>query len=310
MINSHAQSIKKVQTLQIQKKTLATLVNKLEERNANKPKAMEKLCSRQDQISSEMTGIDYITSSQMTPCKEGGLVMGSGSYGACQRLSMWKNLKVCVKKVHGKINAKEVKHEAAMLKKLQQSLYVPVLLGINIIQQPFYIVTSFHSATPESSLTLHSALMKCTSIKKEKWMSIFHKCALGLKSLHDLGVIHNDLHQKNILLDRLNGHTHPVIIDFGKACKVGNGRCRKVGDVVMYSELHPWVAPETVRGEDSESEQSDVYSFGYIINKFNRVAKVDTIGTLALHCQSQKCYRPSMGQVIESLKEFCRNDKT
>ncbi|EDO41665.1 predicted protein [Nematostella vectensis] len=193
-------------------------------------------------------GIDYITSSQMTPCKEGGLVMGSGSYGACQRLSMWKNLKVCVKKVHGKINAKEVKHEAAMLKKLQQSLYVPVLLGINIIQQPFYIVTSFHSATPESSLTLHSALMKCTSIKKEKWMSIFHKCALGLKSLHDLGVIHNDLHQKNILLDRLNGHTHPVIIDFGKACKVGNGRCRKVGDVVMYSELHPWVAPETVRG--------------------------------------------------------------
>ena len=111
-----------------------------------------------------------------------GTIVGSGSYGTCE-LKNSRNIKVCVKKVHKNANAADVKHQGATLNQLQLSLYVPVLLGFNVISKPFYIVTKFHSAMTESTLTLHRAIKKCT-IGKSKWMSILHKCALGIKYMN------------------------------------------------------------------------------------------------------------------------------
>ena len=52
-------------------------------------------------------------------------------------------------------------------------------------------------------------------------MSILYKCALGIQSVHELGIIHNDLHQKNIVLARMNGHVHPIIIVLAKHVEKG-----------------------------------------------------------------------------------------
>ena len=84
----------------------------------------------------------------------------------------------------------------------------------------------------------------------------------------------------------MSGHVHPIIIDFGKACREGNGRCRKVDNIDQYTQLHPWIAPETINGEAKESKLSDAYGLGYIMLKVNIVAKVDSIEKLISLCRS------------------------
>ena len=222
LATSHGNTVKKIKCLERQKKTLAAIVNDLEESRLERTRVNQKqdnsTASSHEELL-DVTGIDYIPEGHMTPHGDGGTVLGSGSYGTCE-LKNWRNIKVCVKKVHEKANAADVKQEAAILKQLQLSLYVPILLGINVISKPFYIVTKFHSAMTESSLTLHRAIKKCT-IGKNKWMSILYKCALGIQSVHELGIIHNDLHQKNIVLARMNGHVHPIIIVLAKHVEKG-----------------------------------------------------------------------------------------
>jgi serine/threonine protein kinase len=249
--------------------------------------------------------ITCIPESQMTKHNKEGKVIGSGSYGSCE-LMHWKNIPVCVKRAHKTIELPVVKKEAVILHQLQRSLFVPVLLGINVAVPPFYIVTKFHSIASERSLTLQKSINNCT-IGKKKWASILLKCAEGIKSIHGLGYIHNDLHQKNIILDRLNGHVHPVIIDFGKACRLDDGRCRKVQDSDQYNKQHPWIAPETISGEHKESEASDVYSLGYIMGRINSQIKCNSLGELVSLCQGKMISRPKINDIIGSLRSVTGN---
>ena len=106
--------------------------------------------------------------------------------------------------------------------------------------------------------------------------------------IHDLGFIHNDLHQNEVVLDRLNGHVHPIIIDFGKACRLGNGRCRKVKNLDWYTNHHPWVAPETICGEHKESKASDVYGLGYLMKMVNSKISCGLLGDLVSLCQGKR----------------------
>ena len=185
LTTSHHDSVKKVMCLQRQRRTLAKIVNELEERRLEKSRVsqkQEKSTASSDEESADVSGIDHIPGEHLTSHGDGETIVGSGSYGTCE-VKNSRNIKVCVKKVHKNANAADVKHEAATLNQLQLSLYVPVLLGFKVISKPFYIVTKFHSAMTESTLTLHRAIKKCT-IAKSKWMSILHKCALGIKYMN------------------------------------------------------------------------------------------------------------------------------
>lgn len=255
----------------------------------------------------DITDINHIPEDHLSP-RDGGKIIGSGSYGTCELMN-WRNIKFCVKKMHVRTEKMDVISEAFISKQLQQSLFVPILLGINIETPPFYIVTKFHSAAIDRSITLQKAICSC-SMTKVKWLSVLHKCSVGLKSIHDQGYIHNDLHQKNIILDRLYGHVHPLIIDFGKACRIGSGRCRTVDNINTYTKLHPWVAPETICGKEKESKESDVYSLGYIFSKVNGITQLKSLDEMITQCLSKKSLRPTVESIITSLLSISSNHQT
>lgn len=253
-----------------------------------------------------VTHVTFIPQDQLLPHTDSGRhVVGSGSYGTCE-LRNWKNIPVCVKTMHKSSELSDVKKEVAVMCSLQQSMFVPVLLGANLKSFPFYIVTKFHSIKVDSSVTLCKAI-HCSTIKSCKWGKILVCCAEGVKSIHNLGFLHNDLHLKNIVVDKLGGHVHPVIVDYGKACKIGDGRCRNVPEFGNYTKQHPWVAPETICGEHQESKASDIYSFGYIMDKVNCKVNCSNLAKLVSECQSRKSFRPTIDNVIKSLQLICES---
>jgi len=130
------------------------------------------------------------------------------------------------------------------------------------------------------------------------------KCGTAIKSIHDLGFIHNDLHQGNIIIDKMYGHTHPIIIDYGKACKISEGRCRTLTKQSDHLEKHPWIAPETISGKHKESEASDIYAFGYIMGKVNNKFDCEGLEEIAKSCQSTRENRPSIQEIIASLQNL------
>ena len=84
--------------------------------------------------------------------------------------------------------------------------------------------------------------------------SVFQDIAQGMRFLHSATpqIVHSDLKASNILVD---GRFRAKVADFGLSQK------RKVGAVgTPY-----WLAPEVLRGETTNTVESDTYAFGMIL---------------------------------------------
>ena len=80
--------------------------------------------------------------------------------------------------------------------------------------------------------------------------------ALGLKTIHDKGLIHHDFHCGNILNDiqynsSSSRDTYSLITDLG-LCKPANLKSSQEGDKKIYGVL-PYVAPEVLRRKEYTS---------------------------------------------------------
>ncbi|CAI2180574.1 10151_t:CDS:2 [Funneliformis geosporum] len=89
-------------------------------------------------------------------------------------------------------------------------------------------------------------------------LDILHNIAVGLKIIHQDGLIHKDLHPGNILKDDFSDC---YIADFG-LCKPVDEQSVKQDDQKIYGVL-PYVAPEVLRGK-VYTQESDIYSFGMV----------------------------------------------
>ncbi|POG71826.1 kinase-like domain-containing protein [Rhizophagus irregularis DAOM 181602=DAOM 197198] len=81
---------------------------------------------------------------------------------------------------------------------------------------------------------------------------------LGLKDIHDKGLIHHDFHCGNILND-FDGSAY--ITDLG-LCQPANVKSSQNSNKKIYGVL-PYVAPEVLRGK-KYTQESDIYGFGII----------------------------------------------
>ena len=75
--------------------------------------------------------------------------------------------------------------------------------------------------------------------------------------------MHNDLKSNNVVVD--GSENKPVIIDFGKSCKIVKARLRKPEvNIEKSMNKFPHIAQEIHRSE-RQSIASDVFSFGYLV---------------------------------------------
>ncbi|POG65475.1 kinase-like domain-containing protein, partial [Rhizophagus irregularis DAOM 181602=DAOM 197198] len=82
--------------------------------------------------------------------------------------------------------------------------------------------------------------------------------ALGLKNIHDKGLMHHDFHCGNILSDF---DKEAFITDLG-LCQPANIKSSQNSNKEIYGVL-PYVAPEVLRGKEY-TQASDIYGYGII----------------------------------------------
>jgi serine/threonine protein kinase len=96
------------------------------------------------------------------------------------------------------------------------------------------------------------------SIDWNKKLTILLVISVGLKDIHNSGLIHRDFHCGNILSDfRYEGY----VTDLG-LCKPANVKNSQDIYKKIYGVL-PYVAPEVLRGKEY-TQASDIYGFGII----------------------------------------------
>lgn len=105
--------------------------------------------------------------------------------------------------------------------------------------------------------------------------------------IHARGSLHNDLKANNVVID--GAENKPVIIDFGKSCKIVKARLRKPKVKIKKAmKKFPHIAPEIHRGE-KHSVVSDVFSFGFLVLRLFKEAKLEippALKEIAKKCQS------------------------
>ncbi|RGB40483.1 kinase-like domain-containing protein, partial [Rhizophagus diaphanus] len=82
--------------------------------------------------------------------------------------------------------------------------------------------------------------------------------AIGLKDIHNKGLIHQDFHCGNILSDF---NEDAFITDLG-LCQPANVKSSQNNNKKIYGVL-PYIAPEVLRGKEY-TQKSDIYGFGII----------------------------------------------
>jgi serine/threonine protein kinase len=112
------------------------------------------------------------------------------------------------------------------------------------------------------------------------------------------------LKSDNIVLDRHRDPT-PVVIDLGKACYVGEGKCLKLSkyEQLQNAKMCKHIAPEVVQGNYAQSKSSDVYSFGYVVAKTAKhLTNCSHLKTYSDMCMARYEIRPSMVHIQHELK--------
>lgn len=128
------------------------------------------------------------------------------------------------------------------MKRLGDSVHSPPII--------FYLVPT---ERPEQASTLYDLLHNKTVLIESKAVStILRDVAQGLRFLHASNVLHGDLRAQHVIVD---SNFRAKVTDFGLAAK------RNVG----ASGSPHWMAPELLRGDTSNTTQSDVYSFGILM---------------------------------------------
>ncbi|RGB39577.1 kinase-like domain-containing protein [Rhizophagus diaphanus] len=97
------------------------------------------------------------------------------------------------------------------------------------------------------------------SINWGKKLYLLRGISIGLKDIHNCGLIHHDLHCGNILSD-FNVEL-AYITDLG-LCQPANVKSAQSNDKKIYGVL-PYLAPEILRGKEY-TQSSDIYGLGII----------------------------------------------
>ena len=237
--------------------------------------------------------------------------LGEGRFGTCS-LKLFSHFTVCMKEFKLPNNNAFIK-EANILSHFHHS-NLPYLFGVCVGDNPALII-SFHGFDNEC-VTLHDAVLSKLQVTKEllndssNWINILKQITTGLNYMHTkYKVIHNDIKSDNICLAPSFTTTmsvKAVIIDFGKACNITNGKSYKLSDSQkkQYKNDHPHIAPDLRDGTCTQSTLSDVFALGRVIKLVNSVPQLqkEDLEMLSTKCMHYHMHsRPEMCTIIQCL---------
>ena len=247
--------------------------------------------------------VKVINEQDLSPNRER---LGDGKFGTCYACTLG-HYKVCVK-VYKNLNSSALCHEANILSRFTH-INLPYLFGVCIGNQPS-IVTSLHgfknhSITLDSVLFSNSAKVRAL-LPNIDWMEILLHILSGMEHLHCRHkILHNDLKGDNIVFAPTSTKVTAVIIDFGKACEIRDGKQYHLTqqEKEQYRIHHPHIAHDLCEGHCKQSTASDIYSVGRMMNIIALNSTVtDEVKKLSEQCMRYTCHlRPDVTTLKRTL---------
>lgn len=229
------------------------------------------LSSRMMRSPSVYLSIDKATGepSIFKPVKE----LGEGSYGKVRMFQNANGQSISVKSLQADYSLGETASFFKHSKKLQRELEC-----IQLVYPEFGLAKCFNLSVQKARGTFFCARMTMPYFKGRvaglliptldspiQLAEIVLKVAQELKRIHELGIVHGDLHHHNVMIEALEkGSFRVYIIDFGEACKITDASATRWGK----EGLGVWYAPELVVDDKQVAPHpnQDIYSFGYFLN--------------------------------------------
>ena len=205
--------------------------------------------------------------------------VAKGSYGLCH-VGFYGAINVAVKKI-ARWNESNLE-EAMILRKLRHP-NIQMFLGLAWQGNDAHVISKFHSINGKS-VTLENAGEE-KILSEENWRDTASQVIAAVKYLHrEAEILHNDIKPNNIVVEhgRNASVLIPILIDFGKACSIHDGRVMpEERDLLKF----PFLAPELNKGE-KQSTRSDIYSLGYTLRKVSHVIKDFALRAIYRSCIS------------------------
>jgi serine/threonine-protein kinase len=89
--------------------------------------------------------------------------------------------------------------------------------------------------------------------------------ALGIRAMHQAGVLHRDLKPENIFLEQTPQGMFPKLLDLGVAQPLELARRRRLTDVGLVAGSPDYMSPEQASGEINLDERSDIFAFTLVL---------------------------------------------
>ena len=238
--------------------------------------------------------------------------IGKGVFGKCYTGYMSSNIHVCIKVFRKNDQlVSTFLPEAVLMSKLCHS-NLPWLYGVSEHDGYKILVLSFHGVDGRS-YTLHKALhhSECLSVTIN-WKVILLGLVSALKYIHQRDILHNDIKSDNIVIDGRSSVPQSILIDFGKGCFVSDAKTYTLSlkERRRYAIDHPQVAPDLRDGHCRQSEYSDVYSVGRVLNQINdKFLHIPFLASYASLCMQFTCTkRPSSHDLYASMQSMLKPD--
>ncbi len=208
------------------------------------------------------------------------IAKGSGAFGevsVANCLLFGTNMQVAVKKA----TKGDLCLEAKVLKYLQgASTCIPYLFGM--VNKHTLVMELI--AGEGTSLRHH---LQCVNLSYNEWCNISADIAAALIFIHSRGILHNDLHENNVLI---SSTCVVKIIDFGSATLKEEPRQYYVDPdrIDIYRKYHSHIAPELVEHQGSrQSEKTDVYALGKLLKAISCVGHIPGLISISRACRAQ-----------------------
>ena len=139
---------------------------------------------------------------------------------------------VIAKEFRSEVPRSSVIKEASTLAGLSAHPGLPVVLRVDVSAKPFLLISLFYGIN-ESNTSLRNFLNideQFRAAKKIEFLAIIRQLSEVLEYLHAHQLLHNDIKSDNVMIYKDLEGLRPVLIDLGKACKVGDGKAKRLTD--------------------------------------------------------------------------------
>jgi serine/threonine protein kinase len=196
--------------------------------------------------------------------------------------------------------------EAIILTHVSCHRNIPHCFGVCVPKRALAMSLHLYNGQP---LNMDQALYNTKFFNATQWLQFMYETGDALNHVHKSGILHNDIKLNNVILGGSTAGATPYLIDFGKACRITEGKRYTLSkkEIEKYKLRYPQIAPDLRDGLVKQSRKSDVYGYGLMLHAVLHEVCPNYNIHLAAVLKGCKQYnakeRPDMITVITSLRK-------